>query len=169
MHIGRTGIALSGLLSVLACSSDPTRPIETAVAVRIDIPRLVLRVGEATQATAVGLDANARVIPGAQVKWSSSNPSVATITGGGLITAVAAGQVSVRAAVGTTTGSVDLIVDAADCSTSVSLAVGEVRVLSGASQVRCVTIGGAAPGDYLVVTANAGTTLDESEQYVVSA
>jgi hypothetical protein len=165
----RAVIAGLGLLAIVACSSDPTRPTETAVAIRIDIPQLVLRVGESTQATAVGLDANARVIPGAQVKWSSSNPSVATITAGGLITAVAAGQVSVRGVIGTVTGSVDLIVDATGCATSVSLAVGEVRVLNGPTQVKCITIGGTAPSDYLVVTANAGTTLDESQQYVVSA
>ena len=165
----RAVIAALGLLAFLACSSDPTRPTETAVAIRIDIPRLVLRVGESTQATAVGLDANARVLPGAQVRWSSSNPSVATITSGGLITAVAAGQASVRAAIGTVTGSVDLIVDATGCSTSVSLSVGEVRVLNGPSQVQCITIGGSAPSEYLVVTANAGTKLDDSQPYVVSA
>jgi len=85
--------ALVAIVAVItACGSDPVRPVSTATAIAIDFPRLVLGGRESAQATAVAFDAAGAVVHSATVRWSSSNPAVATVTPNGMVTAVSGGQ-----------------------------------------------------------------------------
>ncbi|MBC7894450.1 MAG: Ig-like domain-containing protein [Cytophagaceae bacterium] len=56
-----------------------------------------MRVGNTLQVTAAALNNQTQVIPGKTFTWTSSNPSVATVSGSGLVTAVAPGTVSITA------------------------------------------------------------------------
>jgi uncharacterized protein YjdB len=51
---------------------------------------LTVLVGASTQLTAVALDANDNIVPGAVITWSSANTSLATVNGTGLVTGVSA-------------------------------------------------------------------------------
>jgi 3-hydroxybutyryl-CoA dehydrogenase len=66
--------------------------------------------GGTVQYTAVPMDAAGNPLTGRTVYWSSSNATVATITGTGLATAVAAGGTGIFAAVENVTGSTPLTV-----------------------------------------------------------
>jgi uncharacterized protein YjdB len=56
-----------------------------------------MRVGETFQLTAEALDAGGRVLSGRPIIWITSNASVATVTGDGLVTAVAPGGAVITA------------------------------------------------------------------------
>lgn len=53
--------------------------------------------GQTTQATATTRDANNNVLTGRSISWSSNNTSVATVSGAGLVTAVAVGSAQITA------------------------------------------------------------------------
>ena len=62
------------------------------------------------QFTATPLDPNGRIIVGAPLYWNSSNASVATVDGNGLVTAHANGQTTIGASSGVITGHATLTV-----------------------------------------------------------
>jgi len=64
------------------------------VSIRVDGNPGSLTVGATAQLSALALDAR-RAATGASVSWSSSDPSRATVTAGGLITAAGAGDVTI--------------------------------------------------------------------------
>lgn len=55
--------------------------------------------GEAAVFTAVARGADGAEVPGAAIRWSTTDPSVATVDGGGVATAVGPGEVAVLAEV----------------------------------------------------------------------
>ena len=56
-----------------------------------------MRVGNTLQVTAAALNNQNQTIPGKTFNWTSTNPSVATVSASGLVTAVAPGNVSITA------------------------------------------------------------------------
>src|SRR5205814_744035 len=56
-----------------------------------------LRVGTTVQLTATPRDAVGTALPGRQVDWTSSAPSIATVNSAGLVTAVAPGSATITA------------------------------------------------------------------------
>ena len=66
--------------------------------------------GEVVPFTAVARDANGHVVSAATFIWSTSNPTVATVTGSGVVTATGGGTAQVTASAGTVTGSGTLTV-----------------------------------------------------------
>ena len=69
-----------------------TVPVST-VTVALSSPTLV--VGQITQASAVLADANGNTLTGRMVSWTSSSPSVASVSSNGVVTAVGVGTASI--------------------------------------------------------------------------
>ena len=74
---------------------------QAADSVEIMPPSITLvQVGATGQFTVVVYDANDRIIPGAVVVWSSSNPELVTVDANGLVTAVSPGDALITATSG---------------------------------------------------------------------
>ncbi|NNF38133.1 MAG: hypothetical protein HKN71_05670, partial [Gemmatimonadetes bacterium] len=73
---------------------------------------LRLFVGDTGGITAVATDAGGGIIMGLGYSWTSTDESVATVDGAGLVTAVAAGSTTIRAASGSVHGEAEVIVEA---------------------------------------------------------
>src|SRR4051812_48262676 len=97
-HTGRAaGVAAIALIaSVFACTDlDPTAG--SAKKLEINTGLLTIQVGQTLQASAAVRNALGTPVDGVDINWSSSNPSVATVSNTGLVTAVAAGTSEVSA------------------------------------------------------------------------
>ncbi|MGH7469767.1 MAG: Ig-like domain-containing protein [Longimicrobiales bacterium] len=95
------------LLAVVAsCGGDSSGP-GTIRSVDVSSPFTTVIVGQSAQLTATARDANGSVVSGT-VSWSSSAPNVATVNSTGLVSAITAGQASIRASMSGTTGSLQL-------------------------------------------------------------
>ncbi|HEV7991882.1 MAG TPA: Ig-like domain-containing protein, partial [Gemmatimonadaceae bacterium] len=111
------------------------------VSVTLNASSLVL--GQTTQAAAVARDGSGTVIAGATIAWSSSDASVATVSGSGLVTAVGGGTAAIVATSDGKTGSQPL---------SVTVLLTPVATVSLTTNVAALTIGqtvqvGAMPYD----------------------
>jgi trimeric autotransporter adhesin len=91
-----------------------TKPFGTTATVPVTLPNPTLVVGGTTQASAQQLDASGQPIGGVQtttgiktvpLTWSSSNPSVATVSSTGLVTAISVGTADIIATSEGKTGS----------------------------------------------------------------
>lgn len=105
-QITATSEGQSGSATITITTSAPV-PVAT-VSVALANPSLT--VGATTQATATTRDANNNVLSGRTIAWSSSNSSVATVSGSGLVTAVGAGTSQITATSEGQTGSASLTV-----------------------------------------------------------
>ncbi|HYV65818.1 MAG TPA: Ig-like domain-containing protein, partial [Myxococcales bacterium] len=86
------------LLVLLACGTDePTRPPVASISLTPTSAAPFTSLGDTLLLSAVPLDAQGNPIPGVAVAYSSSDSAVATVTQGGLVTAVANGSVTVHA------------------------------------------------------------------------
>ena len=72
-----------------------------------------LTVGETVQLGATLRDANGHLIQGRSIAWSSSHPSIASVSGTGLVTGLAAGSATLSATSGGRAGTASLTVNAA--------------------------------------------------------
>lgn len=94
---------------VVGCAGgDPAGPpAPTAITVAINEASVVVGASTRVQATVM---ANTQSIPGAQVSWSSSTPSVAVVSTDGTVTAVGRGTTRIIATLGGISGGTDLTV-----------------------------------------------------------
>src|SRR5512143_471387 len=97
----RTTIALSGLLLLAACGSStsvtPPVGLTGPAAVTITPAQATVIAGRTLKLAAVVRDSNGTLLPQAPVAWSILDPSLATISSSGLVTASTAGVTSVVA------------------------------------------------------------------------
>ncbi len=157
MHRSRSVVpsTLAALLLLGACGGETTTE-PTVVRVEVTPTSATLNAAGATQAfTARAVDGRGDPVPGQSVSWSTDDPGVATISSGGVATAVATGVTAVSATASGVTGTAQLTVllPAEDCvsPTAVSLAVGEHQVFSSQE---CFVLPSGADGDrYRVVVA----------------
>ena len=93
-------LALAASVSCTGGGKDGTVTAPTAVLTTLSVAlgSATLQVNQSTQATASGLDQNNRAIGVGAVTWSSSSPSVATISPSGAISALAPGQTTITGA-----------------------------------------------------------------------
>jgi Bacterial Ig-like domain (group 2) len=89
-------------LALAGCSDSaggPASAIVTAGVARVDVapPSVSLTVGETMQLSATAYDDAGQPLQGRQFTWTTSNAAVATTTGGGLVSAVAPGAVTITA------------------------------------------------------------------------
>ncbi|MES2180148.1 MAG: Ig-like domain-containing protein [Gemmatimonadota bacterium] len=99
------------VLAILATScggadqtpTPPVTPVLSSLSVVLSTTSITM--GQSTTATATGLDQQGRSIAVASVEWSSSNPSIATVTTSGLVSGVSAGTAVIAASQGAISGS----------------------------------------------------------------
>src|SRR6266850_6682528 len=93
--------------STLTVTSSPPVPVAS---VSVALAASSRNPGQTTQATATTRDANNNVLTGRSISWSTSNSSIATVSGSGLVTAVAVGTAQIAATSEGQTGSATLTV-----------------------------------------------------------
>ncbi len=104
-------LAAASLGVVPACSSGTTPTAPTPAQVLVTPPTAQLDVaGASQQFTAQVLDSDGQTITGTAVSWSSTSTTVATVSSGGLATAVSSGTSMIRATAGAVSGTATLTV-----------------------------------------------------------
>ena len=97
-------------------SPTPTSPTPAGVAkVSVSLNTSSITIGQTAQATATATDSTGNVLTDKTVTWSSSVPSVASITAAGVVTALAIGSANITATV-----------DGKSASTSISVTSGSI-------------------------------------------
>ncbi len=116
-------LALASVLLVAAACSEkvtepPPDPVVASIIVTIGSTDLA-SLGETTVASAEGRDSEGAPIPGLGFAWSSSDPAVAMVSAGGLVTAHGNGTATITASFGDVAGSVNMAVSQVAVSASV--------------------------------------------------
>jgi hypothetical protein len=160
---------LAAAFALAACKDSPVEPTPpTASVIAVTTPQTVLVVGSTVALTATVYDQAGKKITNAVVQWRSLTPAVATVSGSGVVTGISTGQATIEAESSGRTASITLTVDPDPCTNPISLAAGQVRMLSGPSAVACVTLAPTTgPSDFLFITANAEQDQDETAFYSV--
>jgi len=115
VRVARRVAALCAVVALAGCSgstdrnSNPTVPTPTTptlASVVVTLRQDSLVVGDTASATAAGVDSQGRPIATGSVVWSSSGPSVASVSSGGVVTALTAGRAQIIATAGGKQGQV---------------------------------------------------------------
>ena len=159
-------------LAVLACAKDGTSPPPGGepVSILVIAPQSVPVVNTTMQLTAYVYDGAGKRLPNATVQWESLQPTVASVSNTGVVTTLTPGTATIRAtAAGDKSGEANLTVEPNPCTSPLSLAVGQVRQISGPAAVSCITLAATSgPSDFLFVTANATLEVDNLASYSVA-
>lgn len=127
------GAALTALAlaAVTACSSDGTgpAPVPVAAVVITAVPTGPVLIGATIQLTATAVSATGGTIANAAFTWQTSDPLLAGVSSGGLVTVLGAGPVTITAAAGGKSGSALLDLRAGG---PIRAAGGVLAVLNGA-------------------------------------
>jgi uncharacterized protein YjdB len=109
--------------SSITVSQDPVASVSVALSLS------TINVGQNTQASATLRDASNNILTGRTVTWTSDNTTVATVSTGGVVTALAAGTAHIFGASGGQSGSATLTVTPIPvASVSVSLAASPIQI-----------------------------------------
>jgi hypothetical protein len=138
LYLAKCGGTSNSTWNAVPTSTSTTSSAPVASAA-VSLTRSSIAVGDTTRAKAVLKDATGNVLTGQTVSWTSSSPSIATVTAAGLITAVAAGTTNIVATSGSIKGTATLTVT----STSTTTQTPPPPSTSGASCSSLVT--GTAP------------------------
>lgn len=136
-------IAALALVLATACAdtatappAPPPRPVASVV---VSPATRTLLTGDEQRYAARALDANGQDITDRTITWSSSNPSVASVSSDGLVTALQPGTVSINASVEGRSGSGALQVELAPVA-SVSIEPSQTLLMEGQTrQVAAIT------------------------------
>lgn len=117
---------LTASLVVLAITCKGDGGTATAVPTTVTVSPGVVTLSALgdTQLTATVRDQNNNVMVGQGVAWTSSSPGVATVSPGGLVSAVANGTATIRAAAGAVQG-----------TTAVTVSLSSIAVFAGNNQI----------------------------------
>jgi trimeric autotransporter adhesin len=116
-------------------------PVPVA-SVAVVLAPAIATVGETVSATATLRSASNQVLTGRVVSWSTSNPSVATVSASGVITTLVPGTTTVQATSEGQSGSAVLTVTAVPVAT-VTVALGQPTLTAGATTSASATLRGA--------------------------
>lgn len=131
--VGSTQIAASagGRSAVAAVAVQPV-PVASVTVAPTDV---TVQIGRTATLTATVKDAAGNVLVGRAVEWSSSNPSVATVSAAGVVAGVAAGSATVNATINGRSGAATVTVTLAPVASvavqpkTASLTVGQTTTL----------------------------------------
>lgn len=113
--------ALAGVLALGGCGDSGTGP-EPVTAVVVTSPiEGVMALGRTVQLEAAARDGSGGTVPGQAFTWASSDGSVATVSGSGVVHGVAAGTATISASTDEVTGRLSMRVVAADLQTIAAL------------------------------------------------
>jgi len=138
------GSVLLGILTfVSACSGGgdktPTVP-PTLTSITVSLSVSSVHVGEPAAATAAGLDQKGGSIATGTVTWSSSAPTVASVSAGGVVTALAVGSTSITATASGKTGQATLTVTPIPIAAVVVTPSVAAVIVAGTQQLAASTI-----------------------------
>ena len=94
--LNQSGVAFGGLSNIVAATTAVSTPIPVAT-VTVSPSSASVQVGSTVQLSATTKDSNGNILTGRTISWSSSNTSIATVSGAGLVSGVAAGSAQVSA------------------------------------------------------------------------
>lgn len=131
MRSWKASLALAAVVATAACadagaltSADGSSPLLTLTTVSVVCPDTIM-VGQTAQCIHYAYDENNNLISGTTASWSTSTPSLISVTSSGSITGLAVGNAVVQATSGGVTGSRNVYVKP---GISVSLADGPGQV-----------------------------------------
>ena len=131
--IAAGSVTITGISEGKTASASVTVAPPAPTAIVISPSGATLSLGQSAQLSAEVRDANGGVVSRA-VSWSSSNPTVATVSSSGVVTAIAAGTASVTAMADGVSASVPVTVGAPSTSVaSVSVTLQDAALLAGQS------------------------------------
>lgn len=146
------GALTLAVLLPLACdggAGSPTNPNpddSSVASVTVSPASVALTVGDTTTVSASARTATGAAVTGRPVTWASSDTSIATVTGAGLVTARDVGSVQITATVDGRSGNTSVTVNAIPVAQVVVPAIPEITV-RGTHQLNAVLLG--ARGDTL--------------------
>jgi uncharacterized protein YjdB/alpha-tubulin suppressor-like RCC1 family protein len=120
-----------GKSAVAKISIVPAANMAPVAAVSITLPRTAFRVGEKLQAAAIPVDQSGGILPSREIRWTSSNSEVLSVTLGGEVTGVGPGSATLTAEVEGKIGSLPIQVSLVPI-TSISIDPSTVSVSAGA-------------------------------------
>jgi hypothetical protein len=157
------GVAV-GQAQVIATASGKTAQVQVGVTLvpvaTIDVAPLTATVivGASQQLTATLRDAGSNVLTGRAVTWASANQSRATVDQSGIVTAVAAGTVTITATSEGKSGAAQITVNipAPVCNSgnALQLAVGGIHTLTAAEKDFLCLGGGPSATEYALIPFN---------------
>ncbi|HSY84912.1 MAG TPA: Ig-like domain-containing protein [Gemmatimonadaceae bacterium] len=106
--ISATAGGKSGFANLAVVAASPA----TVASVTVSPATASITAGKTVQLTATLKDSVGNVLGGRAVTWSSSNPTVATVSSNGVVTGVAAGAATISASSGSQQGSAQVTVNA---------------------------------------------------------
>ncbi len=121
-------VASALLLVVQGCSATDVTEAPTVASVNLTPPTASVEAGRTLALVARATDASGLLILDRPVRWSSSNPSVATVSTAGVVSAVSAGEARIAASVDGQSALADITVTARE--------VASVQVIPVAISVR---------------------------------
>ncbi len=168
---------LCGLFLILASckGSDGVAPL-VATTLAVSTAPTSVTVNGTAQASGIVKDQNGNPLTGQTIRWSSLNPSVASVDSiTGVIKGLAAGTATIQGKSGaiTGTGTVLVVAPSTSCTAGpivLDLAVGQVKVVTAAESKGCIKI--AVTGtisQYIVVAANTNPTPDVLGTFVLKS
>ncbi|HEY0840755.1 MAG TPA: Ig-like domain-containing protein, partial [Vulgatibacter sp.] len=95
----RTVALLLATVFAFACGEDDPPPVKVAI-VQIDPEALDLEVGESTTLQATSFDEAGQKLKAGAARWTSGDPSVASVDAEGTLVGVAVGETTITAAIG---------------------------------------------------------------------
>jgi uncharacterized protein YjdB len=113
--ITATSEGKSGTASITV-NAPPPAPVAT---VAVSPSSNTINAGQTVQLAATARDANGATLTGRTITWSSSNASVASVSGNGLVTGIAAGTVTITATSETKSGTASVTVQSVTPPTKV--------------------------------------------------
>ena len=139
-------IALLAALVACGDSSDVVTAPRQVTSVGLTPTAVVLEPPQTRQLTAMPLDASGNVLAGRMVQWSSDAPSIATVSGTGLVQGVSHGYATITATVEGKSASVAVTVTEPEPAARFDL-VYERRPFNGGGEIRRLSLGtgGSAP------------------------